>query len=73
MRQHPGCEPLTKGHQAQIDYAYTQYKQKHPNAVARMSDDDYNHQDGTLARLTWLKYWVDYALKHCKSPVFYNS
>lgn len=81
MRNRSGCEPLLATHKAQIDFALTELMAKYPLAVARMSDNGIYNQpyqnsflaDGHLARLAWLKYWVDYALKHFSSPVFYNS
>lgn len=74
MRNHSGCEPLLPVHKEQIDFALIELMKKYPHAIARMSDDGaYGDCDMQLARLMWLKYWVDYALKHCSSPVFYNS
>lgn len=28
--------------------------------------------DGNLARLLWLEWWIDWALKNCKVPTLYN-
>lgn len=32
-----------------------------------------NGKDHVLARLLWLEFWVDWALKNCKNPVIHNS
>jgi hypothetical protein len=60
MRKHPGMERLTKKHKQMVDKAMYEYEKK--------GEKDFNYN-----RLVWLKYWVDWALKFCHSPVFYNA
>lgn len=71
IRKHPGCVPLARYHQSSIENAMLNFKIKHPNAIPRMTDE--SEADCQLARLTWLKYWVDWAMQNCERPVFYNS
>ncbi|KAA5548096.1 hypothetical protein F0145_05050 [Adhaeribacter rhizoryzae] len=84
MREHPGCVPLVKEHKEIIDNAYETLKSKYPNAVAGYSpnideemgiymDPEWPEENGQLVSMEWLKYWVDYALENCKTPVNYNS
>lgn len=82
IREHPGCVPLMKEHKEIIDKAYIAFYEKYPNAKAGYSpkvdifdneDPDWPEENSYAVRLEWLKYWVDWALKNCKHPVFYNS
>jgi hypothetical protein len=49
---------LTKEHQRIIDQAYSK--------KVNLKED---HQ----CALTWLKFWVDWAIENCKKPVFVNQ
>ena len=60
MRKHPGMERLIKKHKEMVDKAVYDYTPRQGN--------DFNYQ-----RLLWLKFWVDWALKYCHSPVLYNG
>src|SRR3972149_4765324 len=84
LRSHPGCFPLTKKHKEIIDKAYEKFYKKYPNAKAGFSpkineekgvweDKDWPEENTWAVRLEWLKYWVDWAIKECEQPVFYNS
>ena len=81
LRQHPGCVPITQFHKSIIDDAYEKYKKNYPNSTPGYSgkqlddveDDDWPEENSLGARLVWLKYWVDWALKNCEVPAFYNS
>lgn len=54
---HPGCAKILPEYLKIIDLRLAQ-KDKY----------DINHQN----RLTWLRFWFDWALKNCKNPVFIN-
>lgn len=81
LRNHPGCVPLSMRHKQEIDEAYESFKSKYPNVIAEYSpkilndipDENWPEENGTMCRLEWLKYWVDWALKNCQQPVFDNS
>ena len=68
---HPGVKLLTKEHKQVIDEAYEKYKKKHPEAVP--GDWKETDAEGWFGRLTWLKFWVDWALENCTVPVIRNS
>jgi len=84
IRRHPDCVPLVKEHKEIIDKAYKEFYKKYPNCKAGYSpkinenegifeDKEHPKENNYATRLEWLKYWVDWALKNCKNPVFYNS
>jgi hypothetical protein len=83
LREHPGCFPLVKEHKEIIDKAYKAFYEKYPNCKAGFSpnvkdifseeDKSWPEENTWAVRLEWLKYWVDWSLKNCKHPVFYNS
>jgi len=58
MREHPGCFPINAGHLSRIK-------------ESRKETDE--PKDHILARLIWLEFWFDYALKNCANPGIYNS
>lgn len=57
IASHPGYVILQPRHKEEIDAVY---------AKKHTIDPD------QLGRLEWLKFWVDWALAHCKCPVFVN-
>lgn len=65
---HPGEVNLTKDHQTVIRKAYML-------ALKDINPENYNIYDdkGIFSRLSWMKYWIDWALENCENPVFYNS
>lgn len=84
IREHPGCVPINKKHQAIINEAYDAIKDKYPNVKAGYSpkidyanrifkDPDWPIENSMMTRLEWLKFWFDWALDNCNKPVFYNS
>jgi hypothetical protein len=81
FRPHPGTKRLTKDHADRIRTALENYRAAHPTAkpgfegVAGCDGDvllDYE-PDGTLGRLIWLDWWVDWAVNNCEFPVIHNS
>lgn len=71
IKAHPGCVPITTKHKELIDEAWVNYTEKYPNATPTYDTD--KTEDAHMCRLVWLRYWIHYALEHCKQPVFYNS
>lgn len=57
IKGHPGYTILKPAHKEIIDRKFKQIKKLEPH---------------NQARLSWLKYWVDWALENCKQPAFLN-
>lgn len=70
MRPHPGCAVLREHHESAIALALAAYRVRYPHAVAGFDGSD---EDGALARLEWLWWWVRWALDNCERPAIYNS
>ena len=84
IREHPACFPLTAEHKKIIDKAHKEFYEKYPKCTPGYSpklddskgiyeDPDWPNENDMAVRLEWLKYWVDWALSNCHTPVFYNS
>lgn len=70
MREHPGTARLTRAHLATIRRALGAYRDAYPRVTPTFESGD--ERDHHLARLTWLEWWVDWALANCKRPVIHN-
>lgn len=68
---HPGAHPITKEMQIEINAALERIQKLHPDAKPTFENEI--EIEGTLCRLTWLKYWVDWSLENCKHPVIANT
>ena len=66
LEDHPGVMPVLPVHRARIEAAYAAY-------VAKLPPHANVRSDHNLARLTWLLFWVRWALDNCYSPVCANS
>lgn len=89
IAEHPGCFPLTEKHRREINRAYESHKLKYPNAIPTYGkhapegadqftkftweDPDNPPENYQFTRLTWLHYWVNWALDNCERPVFENT
>lgn len=68
---------ITQDQMIVIDEAYAAFLLSFPNAIAGFSPKDgpssvdplWPIENRHLARLTWLKFWFDWALKNCTDPV----
>ena len=69
LHEHPGYVDLKQEHLDQIRKAKNDWIKENPNTEAGFLDG----QDYILARLIWFEFWMDWALKHCKTPIIYNS
>lgn len=74
---YPGVAPLTRAHADRVDAALVAFHTAHPEAVARFSAEmawgggsDTGEHDGHLARLTWLAWWIRWAVENCAHPAF---
>lgn len=86
LRPHPGVVILRPEHGATIRGALEAYRLKYPDARAgfsvfppgtsievEMAGGDRSNEDGVLARLEWLSWWVDWAIANCRRPAMQNS
>lgn len=86
MRKHPGTAFLAPKHGVAIGAALDKYRTLHPDAKPGWPEPvegghwhlgpwkpETEGLDGTLARLIWLDYWVQWALKNCTVPVLRNT
>jgi len=64
--------PLTWVHMAAINQACTAYLERHPSVFSVKSDDSLSVEDFHFERLRWLKFWIEWALESCDTPVFLN-
>lgn len=69
--EHPGVVKLTQEHIDELELRYKEYISKYPSAVAWYNTK--RDEDAYLVRLEWMRYWMTWALKNCKNPVFCNS
>jgi hypothetical protein len=82
MREHPGCFPLRECDLQAFRDARKEHERKHPNATpgfdrfVQMIDpllrSTHAEADGEIARLIWLCYWTEWALKNCERPAICN-
>lgn len=63
LDDHPGCAALTEWHLEEFKKARERY-------VPRSEEEE---RDYVKARLDWLVFWTEWALKNCKYPSFANS
>lgn len=70
---HPGHFLLTQAFKDDVDIAMERFMKMYPDAIASYDNYEERPYDGELCRLTWLKYWVDWALENCQIPIFANT
>jgi len=75
MRASPRIKLITPRSQGIINRTYDAFVEKYPQAVPRIAilknTPENPPENQALIRLTWLKYWVNWAMKNCKMPVFH--
>ena len=65
-----GFAHLTEKHHHQIKEILHNYRTK----IGFDKKPGYNEgEDPALGRLIWMEYWISWALKNCKKPVFLNT
>lgn len=67
LAEHPGHSVLTKDDLKIVREALANRKKL--GTIPGFNGVD----DGVLARLLWLDFWIDWALKNCKIPILHNS
>lgn len=73
---HPGCVGITQEDADLVTAALNRYKSKavHPPGFSdwygKTPDD--KPVDAHLARLIWLEFWMQWAVKNCKTPAIQN-
>lgn len=67
-----GVVPLTGAHKAAIDHACVAYLERHPAVFSVKTEDSLGEEDFHFGRLRWLKFWVEWALESCDTPIFLN-
>ena len=73
---HPGCIGITKEAADFVTSALAEYKSK--ATLPPGFEDDFMHKgpanyDYHLARLMWLEYWMQWAVKNCETPAIQNT
>jgi hypothetical protein len=79
---HPGVRLVTNELRDIVRAKKAEFEAKYPNVEATYGDkpegpfgvDESNpKENSTYCRIVWLDYWIDWALKNCKTPVIANS
>lgn len=60
MREHPGCAPITAAHHTVVKRALAEQRMSQTISACDME------------RLTWLEFWMAWALVNCKHPALHN-
>lgn len=68
MREHPGVQPLTEYHLSHVRAALKAWNARH-----HLPPGWRPGQDALKARLMWLEWWMDWALRNCRVPALENS
>lgn len=68
---HPGIRLVTREMKVRVDTALEAFQKENPGLEAKFVEG--TRAGGTLCRLTWLKYWIDWAIDNCETPVIANS
>lgn len=84
IAQHPGTSMLTRTHADLVTRARKLWEEGHRGAkpgwcscrkcdiLIAKNRKDHVELDGILARLLWLEWWINWALKNCKIPAIHN-
>ena len=68
FRKHPGCVKIDESHLERVIKA--EERLKSTSALPPGFGDGFNP---TLARVMWLRWWMDWAIKNCMVPAIANS
>ncbi|WP_372852623.1 hypothetical protein [Pedobacter sp.] len=68
-----GVSPFTKAHQEVIHAACSAYVEEYPFVFSIKAPDSLMEEDFHFERLRWLKFWTDWALTNCDTPIFLNE
>ena len=72
---HPGCIGITQEDADLVTATLNRYKTQ---STLPPGFHDWNHEgpvtfDGHLARLIWLEFWMQWAVKNCETPAIQNT
>lgn len=73
---HPGCIGITEEDADFVSEALSVYKEKATLPAGFEEEWGYEgppNYDYHLARLIWLEYWMQWAVKHCETPAISNT
>ena len=75
LQDHPGAAVIIPEDLEYVRKARKNYEINNGGKEAGFWDeyDVDNGKDPTLARLLWLEFWIEWALKNCKNPIMANS
>ena len=73
LSNHPGYQPLCQDDLTIVRQARIE-REKLGKEPGFWDDDNVdNGKDHVLARLLWLEFWIDWALKNCEIPILENT
>lgn len=78
LATHPGCQPICAEDLSVVIEARIERERTNGGKPPGFFDDDGNGNlidngtDQTLARLLWLEFWFDWALRYCNIPAIEN-
>jgi hypothetical protein len=80
LAHHPSAQPICKGDLDVIRAARVKREQTNGGRPPGFWEYDKekrdfidNGTDSTLARLLWLEFWMDWAIKNCRIPIIENT
>lgn len=86
LQEHPGIARLHADHLTRIRAALEKRRRESSKPPGFGANEVFNKElqawepspdadkyDPILARLIWLEYWMDWALRECERPAIYNS
>ena len=73
MKHHPGLEPIRPADLAQVQEALVKYRWAGLAAVPGRKDDWVEGRYNMLESLTWLEWWMNWALENCQWPAIHNE
>jgi hypothetical protein len=76
LANHPGCRGITQHDADEVTAALVQYRAKAKLPPGFEKDYGYSgppNFDYNLARLIWLEFWMQWAVKNCETPAIQNT
>jgi hypothetical protein len=71
MAEQPGTVRLAREHARAVHAALEQFIYAHRGADASFASG--RAEDGHLARLLWLDWWMHWAIRRCEAPAIHNE
>jgi hypothetical protein len=73
MKRHPGLEPIRPADLEQVQEALVKYRWAGLAAVPGRKDYSFLGRYDMLGSLTWLEWWMNWALENCQWPAIHNE